>query len=71
MTGQNGDTTESQGQNAQEDSEASRKAALVSRMAQLGTPLFPPLPSAKLPQPSEVTDEVVIFVISVALRNVF
>lgn len=57
FTGQNGDMAESQGQNTQEDSEASRKAALVSRMAQLGTPLFPPLPSAKVSQPSEVTGE--------------
>ncbi|MPC23067.1 hypothetical protein E2C01_016105 [Portunus trituberculatus] len=56
----NGDTAESQGHNAQEDREASRKAALVSRMAQLGTPLFPPLPSAKVPQSSEGTGEAAV-----------
>ncbi|XP_045106239.1 FK506-binding protein 15-like isoform X2 [Portunus trituberculatus] len=60
FTGQNGDTAESQGHNAQEDREASRKAALVSRMAQLGTPLFPPLPSAKVPQSSEGTGEAAV-----------
>lgn len=56
FTGQNGETAEAQSQNAQ-NSEASRKAALVSRMAQLGTPLFPPMPGAKVPQPSEATVE--------------
>ena len=52
---------EPQRSEVQEDDSAARKAALVLRMAQVGTALFPVMPSAKaVPQPPDVTAEVLM-----------